>query len=246
MANEEQMTLEDVQQQHEETTEITELNNMDNREMTAYNSSVFTSLQNFKDAFMIGKYFSQSSLVPQSYQNKPMDCAIAVDIANRMGVSPMFVMQNLWVVRGIPSWSGQACMGIIKACKRYKDAKYVYTGERGKDTWGCYVMATEVSTGQTVKGAEVTIDMAKKEGWYSKNGSKWQTIPELMLGYRAATFFARLYCPNELMGFKVEGEVEDSSKPESKKLSKDELEKMKETAQNSANPEEIIKNTKEK
>lgn len=221
MANEEQMTLEEIQptvvEQHEETTEIAELNNMDNREMSVYNSSVFTSLQNFKDAFMIGKYFAQSSLVPQAYQNKPMDCAIAVDIANRMGVSPMFVMQNLWVVRGIPSWSGQACMGIIKACKRYKDAKYVYTGERGKDSWGCHVTAIEVSTGQAVNGAEVTIDMAKKEGWYGKNGSKWQTIPELMLGYRAATFFARLYCPNELMGFKVEGEVEDSAKSDVKK-----------------------------
>lgn len=213
MANEEQMTLEEIQptvvEQHEETTEIAELNNMDNREMSVYNSSVFTSLQNFKDAFMIGKYFSQSSLVPQAYQNKPMDCAIAVDIANRMGVSPMFVMQNLWVVRGIPSWSGQACMGIIKACKRYKDAKYVYTGERGKDSWGCHVTAIEVSTGQTINGAEVTIDMAKKEGWYNKNGSKWQTIPELMLGYRAAAFFARMYCPNELMGFKTSDEAED-------------------------------------
>lgn len=249
MANEEQMTLEEIQptvvEQHEETTEIAELNNMDNREMSVYNSSVFTSLQNFKDAFMIGKYFAQSSLVPQAYQNKPMDCAIAVDIANRMGVSPMFVMQNLWVVRGIPSWSGQACMGIIKACKRYKDAKYVYTGERGKDSWGCHVTAIEVSTGQTINGAEVTIDMAKKEGWYNKNGSKWQTIPELMLGYRAATFFARLYCPNELMGFKVEGEVEDSARAESKKLSKEELEKIRENNKKFANPEEIIAQAKE-
>lgn len=250
MANEEQMTLEEIQptvvEQHEETTEIAELNNMDNREMSVYNSSVFTSLQNFKDAFMIGKYFSQSSLVPQAYQNKPMDCAIAVDIANRMGVSPMFVMQNLWVVRGIPSWSGQACMGIIKACKRYKDAKYVYTGERGKDSWGCYVTAVEVSTGQTINGAEVTIDMAKKEGWYSKNGSKWQTIPELMLGYRAATFFARLYCPNELMGFKVEGEVEDSAKVEPKRLSQDELSKLGEKNKETADPKDIISKVKEK
>lgn len=221
MAEEKQLTIDEVQsaakeiEQQEEHTEVMEINNMDVQKLPAsMNESVFTNLASFKDAFMIGKYFAQSNLVPQAYQQKPMDCAIAVDIANRMGVSPMFVMQNLWVVRGIPSWSGQACMGIIKASGRYKNVKYNMTGEKGKDSWGCYVSAIEVATGEEIKGAEVNLDMAKKEGWYGKSGSKWQTMPEIMLRYRAATFFARLYCPNELMGFKVEGEVEDIAKPE--------------------------------
>ena len=222
MAEEKQITIEEVQavaqgidKKQEEHTEVAEMNNMDIQKMpSALNESVFTSLASFKDAYMIGKYFAQSSLVPQAYQGKPMDCAIAVDIANRMGVSPMFVMQNLWVVRGIPSWSGQACMGIIRGSGRYKNVKYNMTGKKNEDTWGCFVSAIEVATGEEIQGAEVTIGMAKKEGWYGKGGSKWQTMPEIMLRYRAATFFARLYCPNELMGFKVEGEAEDISKPE--------------------------------
>ena len=220
MAEEKQMTLEEVQNnkpkeaEKPETTEIVEMNNMDVQKMPTVSESVFTNLATFHDAFVIGKYFAQSSLVPQSYQGKPMDCAIAVDIANRMGVSPMVVMQNLWVVRGVPSWSGQACMGIIKACGRYKNVKYVLSGEIGKDNRTCYVSAIEVDSGEEVVGAPVSIDMAKKEGWYAKSGSKWQTMPEVMLRYRAATFFARLYCPNELMGFKVEGEPEDIAKPE--------------------------------
>lgn len=222
MAEEKQITIEEVQavaqeidKNQEEHTEVAEMNNMDIQKMpSALNESVFTSLASFKENYMIGKYFSQSNLVPQAYQGKPMDCAIAVDIANRMGVSPMFVMQNLWVVRGIPSWSGQACMGLIKGSGRYKNVKYNMTGNKGEDTWGCFVSAIEVATGDEIQGAEVTIGMAKKEGWYSKSGSKWQTMPEIMLRYRAATFFARLYCPNELMGFKVEGEAEDIAKPE--------------------------------
>lgn len=222
MAEEKQMTLEEVQEaaqeidkKQEEHTEVAEMNNMDIQKMpSALNESVFTSLASFKENYMIGKYFSQSNLVPQAYQGKPMDCAIAVDIANRMGVSPMFVMQNLWVVRGIPSWSGQACMGLIKGSGRYKNVKYNMTGKKGEDTWGCFVSAIEIATGEEIQGAEVTIGMAKKEGWYGKSGSKWQTMPEIMLRYRAATFFARLYCPNELMGFKVEGEAEDISRPE--------------------------------
>lgn len=220
MAEEKQLTIDEVQNaaqeidtQQDEHTEIAEINNMDVQKLPSnLNESVFTNLSTFKEAYMIGKYFSQSKLVPEAYQQKPMDCAIAVDIANRMGVSPMFVMQNLWVVRGIPSWSGQACMGIIKGCGRYSNVKYNYFGKRDDDSWGCYVSAIDNVTNEQIKGAEVTIGMAKKENWYSKSGSKWQSMPEMMLGYRAATFFARLYCPNELMGFKVEGESEDIQK----------------------------------
>ena len=122
------------------------------------------------------------------------------------------VMQNLYVVKGKPSWSGQACMSFIKT--KYGDAEPVYTGQRGTDTRGCFVRVTKPD-GEVIEGAEVTIGMAKAEGWYSKKDkygketSKWQTMPELMLAYRAAAFFARVYCPEILMGVSVEGEVED-------------------------------------
>jgi len=233
MAKTEQMEMEVVEQKpevadaQEQATEpkpepkaeVAEVNNMDEVSMSVPQNegSVFTSLAAFKDAYTIGRYFAQSSLIPQSYQGKPMDCAIAVDIANRMGVSPTFVMQNLWVVRGVPSWSGSACMGIIRACGRFKDVKPVYTGERDKDTWGCYISAKDAKTGEEYRGTEVTIKMAKAEGWYNKSGSKWQTMPEQMLAYRASAFFARIYAPNELMGYRVEGEAEDMAKPEKSK-----------------------------
>lgn len=171
-------------------------------------NAAFSSIANFKELYDIGKMFASSGLIPAVYQGKPMDCVIAVDIANRMGVSPMMVMQNLYVVKGMPSWSGQACMSLIRGAD-FKKVRPVYTGEKGKDSWGCYISAIDKTTGEEVKGAEVTIEMAKKEGWYGKTGSKWQTMPELMLAYRAAAFFARIHIPNALMGLRVEGEVED-------------------------------------
>lgn len=182
--------------------------------------SVFSSLANFKELYDIGKMFASSSLVPAAYQGKPMDCTIAVDMANRMGVSPMMVMQNLYVVKGVPSWSGQACMSLIKASRDYKDVHHVYFGERHTDSWGCRVVAIKRKTGEEIAGPEVTIQMAKDNGWYSKKDkygnetSKWQSIPELMLAYRAAAFFARVHTPNSLMGCKVEGEAEDMQLPE--------------------------------
>jgi hypothetical protein len=176
-------------------------------------AGAFTSLENFKELFDIGKMFASSTLVPQAYQNKPMDCAIAVDMANRMGVSPMMVMQNLYVVRGKPSWSGQACTSLINASGKFKNIKHVYTGEKGTDTWGCYLQATRIEDGEVVRGTEVTIKMAKDEEWYGKSGSKWKTMPELMLAYRASAFFARVHIPNALMGMQLEDEVIDVEKP---------------------------------
>lgn len=172
----------------------------------------FENMESFKELYNIGKMFASSSLVPQAYQGKPMDCAIAVDMANRMGLSPMMVMQNLWVVMGKPSWSGQACKALVEGSGRYKNVKHIYTGKKGTDDWGCYLQATRLEDDEVVKGVEVTIKMAKDEGWMNKNGSKWKTMPELMLAYRASAFFARVHIPNALMGLHVEGEVEDVKK----------------------------------
>ena len=183
-------------------------------------STPFSSVENFKNIFDIGKMFASSQLVPQNYQGKAMDCTIAVDMANRMGVSPMMVMQNLYVVKGKPQWSGQACMSLIRGSGEFKNVRPVYTGEKNTDSWGCYIRAEDKVTGEIVKGTEVTIAMAKAEGWYSKpdkygkETSKWQTMPEQMLAYRAAAFFARVYVPNSLMGVAVEGEIEHIAKTE--------------------------------
>lgn len=141
-----------------------------------------------------------------------MDCCIAVDMANRMGVSPIMVMQNLYVVQGKPSWSGQACKTLITGSGKFKRVKHRYIGEPNTDNWGCYLEAVRLEDGETVKGPTVTIAMAKAEGWYNKNGSKWKTLPELMLAYRASAFFARVHVPESLMGIAVEGDVEDVSK----------------------------------
>ena len=188
-----------------EQTEQTEIAQAEQKHEVSAN--VFSNAESFKDIFNIGKMFASSTLVPVAYQNKPMDCTIAVDMANRMGVSPMMVMQNLYVVKGKPSWSGQACMSMINASPKFKNAKPVYFGEKGTDSRGCRIEAIETETGNLIQGTEVTIKMAKEEGWLSN--TKWKNMPEQMLAYRAAAFFARIYIPNALMGVVVEGEVED-------------------------------------
>ena len=60
-----------------------------------------------------------------------------------------------------------------------------------------------------LESTEVSMEMAVNEGWYSKNGSKWQTMPDLMLMYRSAAFFGRIYAPEVLMGLPAAEEVQD-------------------------------------
>ena len=83
------------------------------------------------------------------------------------------------------------------------------TGEKGKPSWGCIAYATDKESGETLESIEVTMQMAADEGWSTKSGSKWKTMPELMLRYRAAAFFTRLYCPEISMGLHTSEEMED-------------------------------------
>lgn len=117
----------------------------------------------------------------------------------------MMVMQNLYVVKGKPSWSGQACKSFIQ--NKFKNVKTIYVGEKGSDERGCYIKATD-DDGDVLEGSTVTIAMAKAEGWI--NNPKWRNMPEQMLAYRAAAFFARVYCPEILMGIQVDDEADDS------------------------------------
>lgn len=152
---------------------------------------------------------SKSNILPVMYQRRPENCFVALDMASRMGLSPMIVMQNLDVIQGKPSWRGSAIASMVRTSNQFTNVELNFVGEEGKDSWGAYVSATRVSNGKLLKGSTVTIAMAKKEGWYQKGGSKWQTIPELMLSYRAYAFFGRVYCPEIMMGLQSAEEVED-------------------------------------
>lgn len=74
------------------------------------------------------------------------------------------------------------------------------------DNWECIAWAYELDaqkrpTKEIVQSIPVTMQMAVEEGWYAKEGSKWQgSMRFLMLQYRAGTFFGSIYAPDILMG----------------------------------------------
>ena len=177
-------------------------------------NGVWENKDQFNQLLRAAQMLSQTSIIPATYQGKPQDCFVAIEMANRMGVSPLVVMQNMYVVKGKPAWAGQACTMFINSCGKFTQVKHVYTGEKGTDSRGCYVTATRISDGVQVNGVEVTIAMAKAEGWTADPRpsipSKWKTMPELMLAYRASAFFARVHCPEALMGVQLADEIYDA------------------------------------
>ena len=171
-------------------------------------NGVWENKDQFNQLLRAANMLSQTSIIPATYQGKPQDCFVAIEMANRMGVSPLVVMQNMYVVKGKPAWAGQACTMFINSCGKFTQVKHVYTGEKGTDSRGCYVTATRISDGIQVNGVEVTMAMAKAEGWTAN--TKWRTMPELMLAYRASAFFARVHCPEALMGVQLADEIYDT------------------------------------
>ena len=204
--------------------------------------SVFSGIQAFEDAQRIAKALASSTLIPPQFQGQQgfANCLVALEIANRMRMSPFQVMQNLHIIHGRPSWSSQFIIGLINGCGRFSPLRYDVTGQG--DSLACTCVATELASGNDLRGPTVSMAMAKKEGWATKSGSKWLTLPDLMIRYRAAAFWGRLYIPELLVGIQTHEEVVDiepvTVKPE---LPKTSLEQLNATiAQPEPKPVEVI------
>jgi len=155
------------------------------------------------------KVYSTSTLVPKEYRDNIGNVLVAQNMAHRLGADLLMVMQNLYVVHGNPGWSAKFLIACFNQCGRFAAIKYKFTGKKGTESWGCIAHTTELATGEVIEGTEVTIKMAKDEGWSTKNGSKWKTMPELMLRYRSATFLVRTTAPEIGMGLMTHEEIDD-------------------------------------
>jgi hypothetical protein len=184
----------------EQTSALAIAEPRDNAVMPGFNSE-----SSWKLANRIGQAFAASSLVPQQYQGNVANCIVALEMANRMGASPLMVMQNLYIVHGNPGWSSKFLIACFNQCGRFSALRYEWNAERT----ACRAWAVEKATGERIDGPQVSVQMAKDEGWSTKNGSKWKTMPELMLMYRSAAYLIRTYAPEISMGLQTDDELID-------------------------------------
>lgn len=196
--------------------------------------SVFHSEGSFASAQRMALALTSSTIVPENYRGKDNmgNALVAMDMANRMGISPIMVMQNLHVIEGRPSWASKFVIAALNSCGLFGPIKWRITdlgektvsreewtgpkGSRTKSTVNVKIhdkefiaYATEKATGDILEGPPVTFGMAVQEGWFFKPGSKWQTMPDLMGRYRSASFFGGLYAPHVLNGMQTTEEVDD-------------------------------------
>ena len=177
-------------------------------------NGIYSSSDTFKLAYQMAQGLAQSTLVPQTFQNNPSNCLIALEQSNRLGISPMAVMQNLYIVQGKPSFSSSFVIGLINASGKYDMELQFDEEEKDGKPYACTCWTT--LDGRKVNGIKITMDMADKEGWSKKNGSKWVTMPQVMLRYRAASFFARMNCPELSIGLYTKEELDDFSSDKKK------------------------------
>lgn len=155
----------------------------------------------------LAKIFSDSTMVPSHFQKHHEDCFIACQMALRLRVDPFMLMQSTYVVHGRPGMEAKLVIALANARGCFKGPiQYDMSGEG--ESRSCTAFAIHKSDGSR---CEMTVSMAtaRAEGWASKAGSKWKTIPDLMLRYRSASWLVRTYCPEVMVGLMTRDELED-------------------------------------
>lgn len=171
--------------------------------------NMFANQDSFNTGYKMAQILSASTIVPKTFQGNIGNTMIAIDIAQRLHTNPLMIMQNVYVVYGMPSFSAKFLIACINASGLFATPlRYEFMGEKGKDDWGCYAYAID-KQGELLKGSTITIGIAKQKGWYQKDGSNWKVEPEQMLRYRAATRFQSAYCPEITCGLAIKEDLED-------------------------------------
>lgn len=166
------------------------------------------NIEKFEQAQRVAKIFASSSFVPESFRGNIPNCFIALNMACRLGVDPYMVFQNMYVIHGRPGLQAQLVIAMINANGPFEDpVQWEFEGD-GKAR-RCTAYGVLRTTGNRCE-ATVSWKMVEDEKWDQKAGSKWKTMPDQMFRYRSATFLARLYCPEVMMGLQTDDELRDT------------------------------------
>lgn len=179
------------------------------------------------------------NLENQEAKNKAVaNCMIAIEISMRIGASPLMVMQNMVPIYGKPSWSSKFLIATVNSCGRFEPLQYRFTDKGmlgmvdytdyvwdGRTNWKqavqkqfdgkkiqdieCVAYTTKKGSKEILESSPVSVRLAIQEGWYTKNGSKWQTMTKQMLMYRAASWWTSVYAPDLSMGMRTIEEQQD-------------------------------------
>ncbi len=189
-------------------------------------TSLFERFSSFDEALTLANMMAQSCFVPSSFRREgaqvaQANCLIAMDLANSLGIKPTSIFPHLYVIDGRPSLSAQFIIALVNRTGRFsiieweegEDGVVTYEGYGGakKNVSNYYAVAkfTELSSGKEYRSTRVDVELARRSGWLTKNGSKWQTNPREMARWRSASWLVKNYCPETILGFDAAEDVRD-------------------------------------
>jgi len=205
-----------VEKEKEEKKEVAVQSN--NKVADFSDGGIYNSSDSFILATNMAKTLAQSTIVPRDFQKSWENCMVAISESKKLGVDPFVVMNNMYLIQGRITWKSEFVIAMINASGKFDTELQYEEEEKDGKPYACTCYTFK--DGRKITGIRVTMDMADAEGWTKKNGTKWATLPQLMLRYRAAVFFARFNAPELTSGLYSLEEGEDVTFSDGRKVKK--------------------------
>lgn len=168
--------------------------------------------------------------IPQEYRNSPGDCLAVVMQAVQWGMNPFAVAQKTHFVSGKMGYEAQLVNAVITALAPTKDRLHfewfgdwskvigkfdIKRGDKGEYRVPGWNLKDEEGLGikvwATIRGEDeprvLELYLAQAR---TRNSTLWADDPRQQLAYLATKRWARLYCPDVIMGVYTPDEFEDA------------------------------------
>ncbi len=151
-----------------------------------------------------------TSVIPAELRGKKQELIEIAKMAEYKGMPFLTLVNNIQFIDGKMGWKSTYIIACInKATNRFSaPLNFRSIGKEGDKSCGKRAYTYDLNN-NLIEGPVITLDIAERAGWSNKENSSWNTLPELMLSYRAATLFGRLYAPDILDGLPTIDELVD-------------------------------------
>lgn len=168
-------------------------------------------ISNLAELAQFSRMTYESGLAPKSFKNV-QSVAVAVQKGMEHGLTPLAALSSVYVVNGMPAWTGKAALGLVRSSGLMAPGSYRVWFEGSGDDLTAYCESQRVGervvkTGFSVGDAKA----AKLWGKRGQNGSDtpWITYPKRMLQWKAISHHMNDAYPDVLGGMPIAEDVID-------------------------------------
>lgn len=214
----------------------TVISNNENKTQMIDNISILTNGELFERLRTLSTVMANSgAFVPDHFRDKPDACMAVVMQAARWGMDPFAVAQKTHIVSGALGYEAQLINAVITKMSPTKDRlhydwfgpwekiigrfvertngqgkKYIAPGWDLKDEAGVGVRVWATMKGEE-EPRELVIMLSQAQ---VRNSTLWASDPRQQLAYLGVKRWARLYCPDVILGVNSADEVEPRTEKE--------------------------------